>query len=414
MTPTQPLGACRTWGVDSENRPQRGQFLPDLQAHSPAMGQKDGEKWTAAVDLQPTIPKSDRLLASRSGASLPDSPAGYAAKLQPLADSLVEPPVEPLVERYLEHVRVEKRLAARTQELYSLDLHKLQANARLAGVALTGVHNAHIRRWVVQMHGAGRSGRGIALILSGWRGFYTWLGRQGLVASNPVQDVRAPKAAKPLPKALSVDEAVQLASYQSAGAGGAQVASPAGRYLEARDHCITELLYGCGLRIGELVGLDVRASGQARGWVDRDAAEAHVLGKGSKRRSVPVGGKALQALEAWLALRGAWAGADAALFINQRGSRLTPQHIRVRLKQRSFNAGLATPVHPHMLRHSFASHLLQSSGDLRAVQELLGHASITTTQVYTRLDFQHLAKVYDAAHPRAMRVASKLAGKTKT
>ncbi len=310
------------------------------------------------------------------------------------------PAPDPLVERYLEHVRVEKRLAQRTVELYTLDLARLQANARLAGVDLVAVHNAHIRRWVVQMHGAGRSGRGIALILSGWRGFYTWLGREGKVASNPVQDVRAPRAPKPLPKALSVDEAVQLASFQA----GTQADTEGGASdpaLEARDHCITELLYGCGLRIGELVGLDVRASATARGWVDGDAAEAHVLGKGSKRRSVPVGGKAMQALQAWLALRQPWARDAAALFINPRGGRLTPQHIRVRLKQRSLKAGLATPVHPHMLRHSFASHVLQSSGDLRAVQELLGHANITTTQVYTRLDFQHLAKVYDAAHPRA-------------
>ena len=304
---------------------------------------------------------------------------------------------DPLVERYLEHVRVEKRLAQRTVELYALDLQKLQAHCRQAGVALTGVQNMHMRRWVAQMHGGGRSGRGIALILSGWRGFYTWLGREGLVASNPVQDLRAPKAAKPLPKALSVDEAVQLAAFS-----GHEGADPA---LQARDQCITELLYGCGLRIGELTGLDAAASSQARGWIDLQAAEAHVLGKGSKRRSVPVGSKALEALQAWLALRSAWveegAGDAQALFISRRGKRLSPQHIRVRLKQRSQQAGLATPVHPHMLRHSFASHVLQSSGDLRAVQELLGHANITTTQVYTRLDFQHLAKVYDAAHPRA-------------
>lgn len=312
---------------------------------------------------------------------------------------------DPLVERYLEHVRVEKRLAQRTVELYALDLQKLQANCRQAGVALTEVQNPHMRRWVAQMHSGGRSGRGIALILSGWRGFYTWLGREGLVASNPVQDLRAPKAAKPLPKALSVDEAVQLAAFQ-----GADGQDPA---LQARDHCITELLYGCGLRIGELTGLDAAASNQARGWIDLQAAEAHVLGKGSKRRSVPVGSKALEALRAWLLLREAWAKDDAALFINQRGTRLTPQHIRVRLKQRSLQAGLATPVHPHMLRHSFASHVLQSSGDLRAVQELLGHANITTTQIYTRLDFQHLAKVYDAAHPRATVAGIKAAGKAK-
>ncbi|MCE3273030.1 MAG: xerC [Ramlibacter sp.] len=300
-----------------------------------------------------------------------------------------------LVERYLEHVRVEKRLAHRTVELYALDLQKLAEQAAKAGVPLLQVQNAHIRRWVAQMHGAGRSGRGIALILSGWRGFYTWLGREALVKSNPVQDVRAPKAAKPLPKALSVDEAVQFADFS---------ADEADPWLEARDAAIVELLYGCGLRVGELVGLDVQASGTAKGWIDAQAGEAHVLGKGSKRRSVPVGGKALHALRAWLAARSAGSHAqENALFLGRHGTRLSAQAIWQRLKQRSLRAGLATPVHPHMLRHSFASHVLQSSGDLRAVQELLGHANIGTTQVYTRLDFQHLAKAYDAAHPRAKR-----------
>ena len=298
-----------------------------------------------------------------------------------------------LIEAYLTHVRVEKRLAERTLALYTLDLEKLSAHAEAAGVGLRHVQNAHMRRWVAQMHSGGRSARGIALILSGWRGLYLWLGRQGLIDHNPVQDVRAPKAGKPLPKALGVDESVQLASH-------VQETDPPG--LEARDRCITELLYGCGLRIGELVGLDAVAGPLARGWIDIQAGEAHVLGKGSKRRSVPVGKAALQALGQWLELRATWARVDtSALFIGARGQRLTPQHIRVRLKRRSLLAGLDTPVHPHMLRHSFASHVLQSSGDLRAVQELLGHASISTTQVYTRLDFQHLAKVYDAAHPRA-------------
>jgi integrase/recombinase XerC len=155
--------------------------------------------------------------------------------------------------------------------------------------------------------------------------------------------------------------------------------------------------------VGEIVGLDAQASAGARGWVDLQAGEAHVLGKGNKRRTVPVGRHALDALRAWLAVRSQVPAPGAALFIGQRGSRLTAQGIWLRLKQRSLKAGLATPVHPHMLRHSFASHVLQSSGDLRAVQELLGHANITTTQVYTRLDFQHLAKAYDAAHPRAHR-----------
>ena len=188
---------------------------------------------------------------------------------------------DPLVERYLEHVRVEKHLAERTVELYSLDLHKLAANAHDANVALRDVNNTHIRRWVAQMHsGGGRSARGIALILSGWRGFYTWLGREGLVTSNPVLGVRSPKVPKPLPKALSVDEAVQLASHESRD-------DKLNPIIEARDHCITELLYGCGLRIGELVGLDVRASAQARCWIDVQAGEAHVTGKGDKNLSAP-------------------------------------------------------------------------------------------------------------------------------
>jgi integrase/recombinase XerC len=315
----------------------------------------------------------------------------------PMADAAA------LVEKYLEYVRVEKRLAARTLELYALDLQKLQTYAAAVPVDLLAVRNPHIRRWVAQMHSGGRSGRGIALILSGWRGFYTWLGRQGLMDSNPVQDVRSPKAPKPLPKALGVDDAVQFADFQSDD-------DP---WLEARDAAMVELLYGSGLRVGELIGLDVQASSTARGWVDRDAAEAHVLGKGSKRRTVPVGKTALVALERWLTLRGPMGIASGspvhatqedaarALFTGRNGTRLTSQSVWQRLKRRSLQSGISTPVHPHMLRHSFASHVLQSSGDLRAVQELLGHANITTTQVYTRLDFQHLAKVYDAAHPRA-------------
>ena len=297
-----------------------------------------------------------------------------------------------LVEKYLEYVLVEKRLAQRTVELYALDLLKLQSYAAQVPVDLLMVRNPHVRRWVAQMHSGGRSGRGIALILSGWRGFYSWLGRNGLTSSNPVQDVRAPKAPKPLPKALGVDDAVQFADFQSDD---------------------DPWLYGSGLRVGELIGLDVQASKAARGWVDLRAAEAHVLGKGSKRRSVPVGKTAIAALERWLELRGPMgtaqggpvhetqADAARALFNGRNGTRLSAQSVWQRLRRRSLQAGVLTPVHPHMLRHSFASHLLQSSGDLRAVQELLGHANISTTQVYTRLDFQHLAETYDKAHPRA-------------
>lgn len=313
----------------------------------------------------------------------------------PLTTDPHEPIVlNPLVERYLEHVRVEKRLADRTVTLYALDLQKLSDYANQVPVDLLQVQNHHIRRWVATMHGGGRSGRGIALILSGWRGLYTWLGREGLVTSNPVQDVRAPKAGKPLPKALSVDDAMQLASFEG---------KDQDPWLEARDAAMVELLYGGGLRVSELTGLDVHASVSARGWVDWQAGDAHVLGKGGKRRSVPVGSKASEALQHWLAMRDVAQAfvLQPALFIGRNGTRLSAQSIWLRLKQRSQQAGLATPVHPHMLRHTFASHLLQSSGDLRAVQELLGHVDISTTQVYTRLDFQHLAKAYDAAHPRA-------------
>ncbi len=317
--------------------------------------------------------------------------------------------LEPLAQRYLDHVRFEKRLAERTCTLYQLDLERLAQMAAQTGVALVQVQPAHIRRWVAQMHGAGRSGRGIALILSGWRGFYTWLGREGLVASNPVQGVRAPKAPKPLPKALGVDEAVQLAEHNNPDDDP---------WLEARDAAMVELLYGCGLRVAELTGLDVAASDAAlregRGWIDLPSAEVQVQGKGSKRRTVPLGTAAIEALTHWLGLRAQLAGMLStptpgasslalALFPGRHGTRLSAQSVWLRLKRRSLQAGLATPVHPHMLRHSFASHVLQSSGDLRAVQELLGHANITTTQVYTRLDFQHLARAYDAAHPRAKR-----------
>ena len=303
------------------------------------------------------------------------------------------------VARYLDHVRFEKRLAERTLALYTLDLQKLADYAAQANVALDAVQTSHIRRWVAQMHSGGRSGRGIALILSGWRGFYVWMGREGLIANNPVQGVRAPKAPKPLPKALSVDDAVQLAEYTGASAADDDP------WLRCRDAAMVELLYSCGLRVAELTGLDVHASTQAKGWIDLQAGEAHVLGKGSKRRSVPVGRKALDALQAWYNVRAEVltpaTTEQQALFIGRYGTRLSAQAIWQRLRQRSLQAGLSTPVHPHMLRHSFASHVLQSSSDLRAVQELLGHANISTTQVYTRLDFQHLAQAYDAAHPRA-------------
>jgi integrase/recombinase XerC len=302
------------------------------------------------------------------------------------------------IERYLAHAQFEKRLAARTVALYAEDLKRLQVLAAQAGVDVEHVHTHHVRRWMADMHSAGRTPRGIALIVSGWRGFYTWLGREGVISSNPMAGLRAPKSPKPLPKALNVDDAVQLSDYRH------EAQDP---WLQARDVAMVELLYSSGLRVAELTGLDIQASAQALGWIDMDSAEAHVLGKGSKRRSVPVGQQAMQALNAWLAVRRDGLPPDAkdqvALFIGMRGTRLSSQAIWQRLRQRGLQAGMTTPIHPHMLRHSFASHVLQSSGDLRAVQELLGHANISTTQVYTRLDYQHLAKAYDAAHPRARR-----------
>lgn len=318
------------------------------------------------------------------------TPESHAAKLaRPSSETLA---ASPLVERYLTHLRVERRLAARTLDIYADALRRLAQQARSAAIELTAVEPQHVRRWAAQLHGAGLSPRSVALHLSAWRGLYRWLGRDAVVAANPVEGVRAPKAAKPLPKALAVDQSVALAEHRGAG-------DPA---LAARDACVVELLYGSGLRIAELVGLDVRASAEALGWIDLPGGEAHVLGKGSKRRSVPVGSAARTALAAWLPLRATLAKPDQpALIVGRNGTRLTASQIRSRLKMRAIEAGITSHVHPHMLRHSFASHLLQSSGDLRAVQELLGHANISTTQVYTKLDFQHLAKVYDAAHPRA-------------
>jgi integrase/recombinase XerC len=296
---------------------------------------------------------------------------------------------------WLRHLEVERRLARRTREMYTEALHRLAHSAASDGVALDAVQPHHVRTWMAKAHRGGLAPRSVALMLSAWRGLYRWWGEQGGVAINPVDGVRAPRQGKPLPKALSVDQAVALADHRDdEGSDDPRLA--------ARDRAIVELLYGSGLRVGELTALDLRAGRDAAGWIDIADATAHVLGKGSKRRSVPVGSAALDALRDWLALRDQLARPDeAALFVSRRGTRLSANQLRTRLQRRALAAGLPTHLHPHMLRHSFASHVLQSSGDLRAVQELLGHANIATTQVYTRLDFQHLAKVYDAAHPRA-------------
>lgn len=311
------------------------------------------------------------------------------------ARDVAAPALADEIARHLIHLKVERRLAARTLVVYEAALRRLQRFADGAGLALDAVQPAHVRRWAAQRHAGGLSGRSIALELSAWRGLYRWLGRDGRVAANPVDGIRAPKVGKPLPKALPVDQAMALADRPVAGAAPDAA---------ALDQCVVELLYGAGLRVGELVALDLRPGRDGGGWIDVDDASAHVFGKGSKRRIVPVGAAALAAVRAWLALRGGVARPDEpALLVNLRGTRLGAAQVRQRLRRRALAAGLPTHVHPHMLRHSFATHLLQSSGDLRAVQELLGHAHIATTQVYTRLDFGHLSKVYDAAHPRARR-----------
>jgi len=304
---------------------------------------------------------------------------------------------DPLVREHLVHLAAERRLAPRTLALYDDALRRLLRYAGEAQVSIADASTQQVRSWASQLHAGGLAPRSVALILSAWRVFYRWLARDGRVSINPVAAVRSPKAPRPLPKALPVDWAVALAEHRGdPGAEGDRAV------LAARDHCIVELLYGCGLRVGELTSLDVRPSAAAKSWIDVADATAHVLGKGAKRRSVPVGTAALRSLERWLEVRASWARNDeVALFVGSRGKRLGASQVRARLKQNALQAALPTHVHPHMLRHSYATHLLQSSGDLRAVQELLGHAHIATTQVYTKLDFGHLSKVYDATHPRA-------------
>ncbi|MBH9552192.1 tyrosine recombinase XerC [Inhella gelatinilytica] len=291
---------------------------------------------------------------------------------------------------YLQHLQVERRLAARSLQLYTAALERLQAACAAQGLTPLALRPTGARQAVAELHAGGLGPRSLALTLSAWRGFFKWLAHQRLMEHDPLLGLRPPKAARPLPKALAVDDAVALAEQPASGDDPAAL----------RDRCLIELLYGAGLRISEALGLDLRPGGA--GWIDREAGEAHVLGKGGKARSVPLGQAALAALTAWLAARAQWAQPEEpALLLGERGRRLSASQARARLAQAAQQAGLPTHVHPHMLRHSYASHLLQSSGDLRAVQELLGHANIRTTQVYTRLDWQHLAQVYDAAHPRA-------------
>lgn len=286
-----------------------------------------------------------------------------------------------LLQDYLDHLAHERRLSRHTVENYARDITALISLAGAVPLDRLGVHE--IRRFVAQLHARGLDGRSLARMLSAWRGFYHYLARDHGYAVNPCIGIRAPRSARKLPSALSPDEAAQLMNVDAAGV------------LPVRDKAMLELFYSSGLRLSELTGLSLED-------VNLRDATVQVTGKGSKARIVPIGSHALAALRAWLAQREALAPpAQRALFLSARGTRLSGPAVQRRVKHWARRFGLAGKVHPHVLRHSFASHVLQSSGDLRAVQEMLGHASISTTQVYTHLDFQHLAKAYDAAHPRA-------------
>ncbi len=285
----------------------------------------------------------------------------------------------------------ERNYAPSTVLAYRKSLEELQK--LLADKPLDTVQPQGIRLAVAKLASTGRKPRSIARALSAWRSFYRWAGRHRGFAANPAAGIRAPKASKPLPKALSVDHAMALLD---------RAAPDPADLAEVRDAAMFELFYSSGLRLSELIGLDDAPLAGSLGWVDAAAGEVTVTGEGRKTRTVPVGGTALAALQRWRALRTTWLRDDSpALFLSPRGKRVSPSLVYARLKRWTLKAGVPTHVHPHMLRHSFATHMLQSTGDLRAVQELLGHANITTTQVYTHLDFQALAKVYDQAHPRA-------------
>jgi len=289
------------------------------------------------------------------------------------------------LDAFLRSLQTERRLSPHTRSNYGRDIALLLEEA--GGVSLEQISPHLVRRTVARLHAKGLSGKTLARALSAWRTFFTWVARHHGLAVNPCAVVRAPRSAKALPHVLSPDQAALLLDRRAEDP------------WETRDKAMFELFYSSGLRLAELVSLDL-ADG-------RDAVEARelaVVGKGNKTRRVPVGGKAAEALGTWMALRAGHArDTERALFTGARGRRIAPRMVQQRLARWAKKLGMAAPVHPHVLRHSFASHLLQSSGDLRAVQDLLGHSSIATTQVYTHLDFQHLAKAYDAAHPRAKR-----------
>jgi integrase/recombinase XerC len=293
---------------------------------------------------------------------------------------------------YLQHLAAERRLSPHTVDNYRRDLASLSQLVDGKPLAELGVTD--IRGAIVKLRGRGLAAASVARHLSSWRGFYGFACRRLDYTSNPCTGLRPPKAGKRLPQPLTPDACTQLLDTPNASDNA----------LAARDRAMFELFYSSGLRLSELTGLDLDD-------VDLRSGEAKVTGKGRKTRIVPVGQQALTAIAAWLPLRlplmsrGDGIPGEVrdtpALFVSRRGARLNPRSVQLRLDRWALQAGLGQNVHPHMLRHAFATHLLQSSGDLRAVQEMLGHASISTTQVYTHLDWQHLAKVYDQTHPRA-------------
>jgi integrase/recombinase XerC len=306
-----------------------------------------------------------------------------------MPDAPQEHPDLGLAREYLDALKHQRRLSPATLQNYARALDLLLSLSK--DTRLKDLEPAQVRRHLSVLHARGLSPRTLALILSSWRGCFRWLARHRGYRANPVLGIRAPKAARPLPKALSVEMVQQLLDSRQGDT-----------LVEVRDRAMFELLYSSGLRVGELVGLNL-----GDGRLDLAQGEVSVTGKGSKTRTVPVGAKARASLDAWLAVRSRLAApGERALFVGARGRRIAAAGVWRRLRDWAKASGLGQPVHPHMLRHSFASHVLQSSQDLRAVQELLGHASISTTQVYTHLDFQALAKVYDAAHPRARKKAA--------
>ncbi|HIQ45141.1 tyrosine recombinase XerC [Ectopseudomonas khazarica] len=293
--------------------------------------------------------------------------------------------LEAHLDAYLEHLRRERQVSVHTLDGYRRDLGKLQAFCEAEGLhAWSELDTRNLRRLIARLHQQGLSSRSLARLLSATRGLYQYLLREGLCRHDPATGLSPPKRERRLPRTLDADRSAQLLD------GAVE-----DDFIARRDQAMLELFYSSGLRLSELVGLDLDG-------LDLKAGLVRVRGKGNKVRELPVGSLARQALEQWLALRALARPSDGAVFISQQGRRLGARAVQLRVRQAGVRE-LGQHLHPHMLRHSFASHMLESSQDLRAVQELLGHADIATTQIYTHLDFQHLASVYDQAHPRAKR-----------